>query len=101
MEENGWQQYVYQEDECALHIRAIGIFFMVIGLELSATMAGRQRKNLKLHWIKCPKTVPLIKTSYLEFINFRFSGRTSQRQQKLDSTVSLRKYLSFYKAQLI
>ena len=53
------------------------------------------KKNSKLYWIKCHKTVTQkkkfgaennwLKTSYLQFIaiNFRFSGRKSQSQQQL------------------
>ena len=67
-------------------------------VKMSATIVGRRRKILKLHWIKRPKTVPqkskfgpenkLFKISYQEFINFRFSVRKSQSQQKLAKKVT-------------
>ena len=73
---------------------------------MSTTMVGQRRKILELHWIKRPKTVlrktkfgpenkwfktsenKWFKTSYLDFINFRFSGRKSQSQQKLAKKIT-------------
>ena len=73
---------------------------------MSTTMVGQRRKILELHWIKRPKTVlqktkfgpenkwfktsenKWLKTSYLDFINFRFSGRKSQSQQKLAKKIT-------------
>ena len=60
---------------------------------MSAAMVDQRRKILKLCWTKRPKTIPqkaklgsdnkLLKTSYLEFINFTLSGRKSQTKEML------------------
>ena len=60
---------------------------------MSATMVGQRRKILELYWTKHPVSPTTttfgpenkrFKTSYLEFITFRFSGSKSQKnQQKL------------------
>ena len=67
---------------------------------MSATMVGLRRKNFKLHWLRRPKTVPIKRNLYQKIsnlkphiwnlsMNFRFSGRKSQSQQKFVKKITL------------
>ena len=65
---------------------------------MSAIMVGWQRNIFKLHWLKCPETVPKnnlgqkINDSKPHIwslpINFRFSSRKSQSQQNLAKKIT-------------
>ena len=67
-------------------------------VKISATMVGQRRKMLKLHWLKHTKKNQ--KTKLYQKINdskphiwslsmnFRFSGRKSQSQQKLEKKIT-------------